>query len=527
MGTEQNSPSNQTQNGSNNENNQTSAAQASGTVTNKTNSTIMEEKNLNGEDAQQQSEMTAPEAGGTKQTGEEASDGTDQGNESPAEDLIKPLLSTPAKERQEEFTKPIIEEAWMEKLKAEGYIDENGNITKRLRKKLKKLAKLSDRGCRNPMVKHLYKASELKDAGYIFCFDAENREINNNHVDELLVRIEKDKSKCYMETLKVCEVKQALLQGRRVFDIYGNEITLDTPNLEQHVVILDGQHRYIVIHENPEYDIWVDFVDTEDIGFYIDNLNNTSKAWTGEDVKHSMNEKYETPVLKEIKKFRDYFGVSEKYAELAITRKKEQYKKDDMIDIQFGDKAFNPSEFQVNELFLNSGWDIMYATLILYGTEKKVLKVEYMDAIYNIYKSSTVNGKDLFDKLILVLLTKLTSVEKSNILDCLKEKRFQDLNNYFQELYNNLKEDKAMKMEESYNKAMEIINKKKETMKTEAENSKSVNSYKRLKSGSPSDILENRKDGREDAKQKAENKAKKNKNASSNPSNDSNTSDKK
>ena len=34
MGTEQNSPSNQTQNGSNNENNQTSAAQASGTVTN-------------------------------------------------------------------------------------------------------------------------------------------------------------------------------------------------------------------------------------------------------------------------------------------------------------------------------------------------------------------------------------------------------------------------------------------------------------------------------------------------------------
>ena len=34
MGTEQNSPSNQTQHGSNNEHKQTSAAQASGTVTN-------------------------------------------------------------------------------------------------------------------------------------------------------------------------------------------------------------------------------------------------------------------------------------------------------------------------------------------------------------------------------------------------------------------------------------------------------------------------------------------------------------
>ena len=266
------------------------------------------------------------------------------------------------------------------------------------------------------------------------------------------------------------------------------------------------------------------------------------KSWTGEDVKHSMNEKYETPVLKEIKKFRDYFGVSEKYAELAITRKKDQYKKDDMVDIQFGDKAFNPSEFQVNELFLNSGWNIMYATLILYGTAKKVRKSLLTTLPISLMmhsmsapekpsvkraKSSTVNGKELFDKLILVLLTKLTSVEKSTILDCLKEKRFQDLNNYFQELYNNLKEDKAMKMEESYNNAMEIINKKKETMKTEADNSKSVNTYKRIKSGSPSEFLENRKAGREDAKQKAENKAKKNKNTSSKASNDSKVSDKK
>ena len=66
MTTNQNSPSNQTQNGSNNDNNQTSAAQATETVFNETNSTIMEEKNLNGEDVQQQGEMTAPVAGGTK-----------------------------------------------------------------------------------------------------------------------------------------------------------------------------------------------------------------------------------------------------------------------------------------------------------------------------------------------------------------------------------------------------------------------------------------------------------------------------
>lgn len=63
METKNESPSNQTQNGSN-ENNQTSAGNTTETMFNETNSTM--EKNLNGEDAQQQGEMTAPVAGGTK-----------------------------------------------------------------------------------------------------------------------------------------------------------------------------------------------------------------------------------------------------------------------------------------------------------------------------------------------------------------------------------------------------------------------------------------------------------------------------
>ena len=86
MGTYQNSPSNQTQNGSN-ENNQHSAAPATETVTNNENSNIMEEVNLNSsEDAQQQGvNVTAPEAGGTKfEAGEEVPSGTDLGSsESP------------------------------------------------------------------------------------------------------------------------------------------------------------------------------------------------------------------------------------------------------------------------------------------------------------------------------------------------------------------------------------------------------------------------------------------------------------
>ena len=80
METKKESLGNQTQNGSN-ENNQLPVVSPTGTSTNQNNSNGMEEKNLNpGEDAQQQGgNVAAPEADGTRQAGEEASGGTDLG----------------------------------------------------------------------------------------------------------------------------------------------------------------------------------------------------------------------------------------------------------------------------------------------------------------------------------------------------------------------------------------------------------------------------------------------------------------
>ena len=129
--------SNQTQNGSN-ENKQFSVGDTTGTSTNQNNSNGMEEKNLNpGEDAQQQGgNVAAPEADGTEQAVEAASSGSDLGsaesNEAPAKELVDPVLPASTKERQEQLTKAITEEALMEQLKAEGYIDENGEPTERL-----------------------------------------------------------------------------------------------------------------------------------------------------------------------------------------------------------------------------------------------------------------------------------------------------------------------------------------------------------------------------------------------------------
>ena len=529
METYQNSPSNQTQNGSN-ENKEISAAQASETVFNENNSTM--EQNLNpSEDAQQQSEMTAPEAGGTEQTGEAASNGSDLGssesNEAPAKELVDPVLPASTKERQEEFTKAITEDAMMEKLKAEGYIDENGEPTERLNEKLKKLEKLSDRGCRNARVELLYLASELKKAGYTFCFDKENREINNNHVTELYDRIKSDKSKRFMETLKVCEVKQALEQGRKVFDVDGNEITLDTPNLEKYILILDGQHRWIVILENPGYDIWVNFVETSNIGAYIDNLNNSNKAWNGDDVQHSVRVQHENevPVLDAINDFKNRFNVSEKFAELILTRKKEQYRLEDMKKIQSGEKAFIADKFKVDPVFIVTGENLMFSILHQFDTEKKVRKIEFISALVNIYDEMPDATKSSFEKNILTFLTTMDGIVKAEILKRIDAKDTQKLNSYVRKQYDTMLNKHSGELVELYTKAIEIIEKKKEDFETKENNS--AKKFKRLKTGSPADILKNRTDERTEAKKKEEAKAKKSKGNSSKTSNDSKSTEKK
>lgn len=515
MTTSQNSLSNQTQNGSN----ETSAAPATETVFNENNSTM--EKNLNpGEDAQQQGgNVAAPVAVGTEQAGEAASSGSDLGssesNEAPAKELVDPVLPASTKERQEEFTKAITEDAMMEKLKAEGYIDENGEPTERLNEKLKKLEKLSDRGCRNARVELLYLASELKKAGYTFCFDKENREINNNHVTELYDRIKSDKSKRFMETLKVCEVKQALEQGRKVFDVDGNEITLDTPNLEKYILILDGQHRWIVILENPGYDIWVNFVETSNIGAYIDNLNNSNKSWNGDDVQHSVRVQHENevPVLDAINDFKNRFNVSEKFAELILTRKKEQYRLEDMKKIQSGEKAFIADKFKVDPVFIETGENLMFSILHQFDTEKKVRKVEFISALVNIYDEMPDVTKSSFEKNILTFLTTMDGIVKAEILKRIDAKDTQKLNSYVRKQYDTLLNKHNGELDGLYTKAIEIIEKKKLDFETKENNS--AKKFKKLKAGSPAEILNNRKAEREEAKKKEEAKAQKSKGNSS------------
>ena len=259
MTTNQNSPSNQTQNGSN-ENNQTSAGNTTETMFNENNSTI--EKNLNGEDAQQQSEMTASETNGTEQTGEAASSGSDLGSSADA--------NGDSGEREEDYSDfDFDSEAFEEKNAAEV---EDIKSFKLDRKKI-------------------YTLSILLGLGYEIGLLGINRKINKNALAKKVQSIKT--SKGLISPVLVVTAKKCIEHGLEVY-VKGKKVNADASNLEKILVIIDGQHRIQAINTinkkqkkdgNQLYDAYVYLPLNEDIDIktLLRETNVATQPWKGGD----------------------------------------------------------------------------------------------------------------------------------------------------------------------------------------------------------------------------------------------------
>ena len=258
----ENSPSNQTQNGSN-ENNQLPVGDTTGTVFNETNSTIMEEKNLNpGEDAQQQGEMTAPVAGGTQQVGEATSNGSDLGSSADA--------NGDSGEREEDYSDfDFDSEAFEEKNAAEV---EDIKSFKLDRKKI-------------------YTLSILLGLGYEIGLLGINRKINKNALAKKVQSIKT--SKGLISPVLVVTAKKCIEHGLEVY-VKGKKVNADASNLEKILVIIDGQHRIQAINTinkkqkkdgNQLYDAYVYLPLNEDIDIktLLRETNVATQPWKGGD----------------------------------------------------------------------------------------------------------------------------------------------------------------------------------------------------------------------------------------------------
>ena len=254
--------SNQTQNGSN-ENKQFSAGDTTGTVTNQNNSNGMEEKNLNpGEDAQQQGEMTAPVAGGTQQVGEATSNGSDLGSSADA--------NGDSGEREEDYSDFDFD--------SESFEEKNATEVEDI-----KSFKL-DR-------KKIYTLSILLGLGYEIGLLGINRKINKNALAKKVQSIKT--SKGLISPVLVVTAKKCIEHGLEVY-VKGKKVNADASNLEKILVIIDGQHRIQAINTinkkqkkdgNQLYDAYVYLPLNEDIDIktLLRETNVATQPWKGGD----------------------------------------------------------------------------------------------------------------------------------------------------------------------------------------------------------------------------------------------------
>ena len=84
------------------------------------------------------------------------------------------------------------------------------------------------------------KLTDLIAMGYIIATFVMNREVNDKHVKRLMKDVRAQGKKAFSQHVTVCSALSALLMGYDVIGLDGKLVTLETPNLDKILVIIDG-----------------------------------------------------------------------------------------------------------------------------------------------------------------------------------------------------------------------------------------------------------------------------------------------
>lgn len=371
----------------------------------------------------------------------------------------------------------------LQSLMVSGYISVSGEFSEKAETDLGFLAE-------NNIKYHLVAkalVSDLEAAGYKLCFVTENREIHAKHLDFLIDDIGSET--LFTEAGKCVPAEKVILEGLHLKDFDGNDITIDTDDIENYIVVLDGQHRSSVHHENPKIDLYLEFVDYSCSTMeYINRLNSKRKEWDGSDLRHSVEvlRQGEVPVLVEIDNAADVFGSTLKWAEFLMTREKDQFRKGELSELQKGGKV-NQNKYAGNAEFIKTGWAIGYAIKETFGKDRRVMKIEFLDALFNIpgYLSDDTN----FNRDIVAFIAKLDLGVRANIINRIDKRNWDDLKQYVFKEYTAFVKTNKNKLEKLSAEADAIVKKQEQEMANAVLTAKA----KKLKSGSVEEVLANRK----------------------------------
>ena len=282
------------------------------------------------------------------------------------------------------------------------------------------------------IIKYAVMYSAAKKVGFKVVFLKANREVYNSQLSTLW-KSAKDKKMfaegCYVVPLRPILQKFPDIEA---YDLDGNLVTLDSPDVDMCLVVYDGQHRIVVCELHPDkIDVMLELHDFDGSNPLetIKQMNSFSKNWSGTDLRASnvgagisTNKLYE-----ESKNLQELHGITSKLAEYILTFKREATMKKDLVSGK--DTTAYVAEHG------NRGLGIINATMTNFKSAKEVKKIEFMDAVVYTYDNVKDAEKGSFARNMKLYLGTMSETDREKVKKLITDKDFGKLKEYIQKGY--------------------------------------------------------------------------------------------
>lgn len=265
-----------------------------------------------------------------------------------------------------------------------------------------------------------------------------NRNVYSGQIDKLWKDIANRPVKKFYRSCVVVNAKTILERNlaipeeeksRRVhlLDIYGNEVTLETPDIENCWAVIDGQHRLMVCIEHPEADLDLELLDDYqgDIMELIKIFNSIDRNWSLSDYNQSniATGKISSEMMNMSAMIKSFLNCSDKVANFLLTFKKDAIRKSSSIK-GIDDSGYSDTK---GERGLN------IARAIKYKFGDMVVKVQFVEAICKAY-SQLEDGKTMgLGSLMVGFIAEISDSMKKTIVEKMKSTDYGTVANTFTE----------------------------------------------------------------------------------------------
>lgn len=309
-----------------------------------------------------------------------------------------------------------------------------------------------------------------------------NRNVYASQIEKLWKDISGTKAKKFYRSCVVVNATQVLENNPdiKLVDIYGNEITLATPGIENCWAVIDGQHRLMVCMEHPEVDLDLELMDYDgDIMELIKIFNSTDKNWGLPDYNQSniATGKVSNDLSLKMAEIHSVIECSDKVAAYLPTFKKDAIKKSDCISGK--DNSGYTDEKGARGLGI--------AKAIRYKFGDGTVKVELVDAVVAAYNTLEDGMHSNLADSMIGCIAEMSDTMKNSIVSKIKSADFGTVRNTLTEWFKKYQERHKDDIKEHIKEVQKKID---EAMPKKAGSDKKVE--EELKDGFPGDILKQR-----------------------------------